>query len=85
MTGPLGVLLTRGWIDMAFKDGFNKLAGLNSHKLEQAGLGALALAPAYHTYKAIKAKKPGEAAIGASEVGGLGILSRAAYKAHKGL
>ena len=69
-----------------FKKGFEKVAaskGLSSHALDQIGLGALAVPVAAHTYKAIKEKKPGEAALGATDLGGLGLLSRAAYKAHK--
>ena len=73
-----------------FLKGFEKVAGLerikkmwNNHKaLDQAGLGMLALAPAYHGYKAIKNKDKGEGALAATELGGLGLLSRAVSKAH---
>jgi hypothetical protein len=69
---------------MMFKQGFDKAAkGFSSHTLDQIGLGALAVPAAIHTYKALKEKKPGEAALGGAEVAGLGILSRAAYKAHR--
>ena len=66
-----------------FVKGFVKsAAGFKPETLDKAGLGMLALAPAYHTYKAIKNKEKGEAALGASEVGGLGLLYRAVQKAH---
>lgn len=68
---------------MAFKSGFEKIAkGMSGKNLERVGLGALAISPAYHTYKAIKEKKPGEAALGATELGGLHLLDRAVLKAH---
>ena len=66
---------------MAFTKGFNKVA-VEAKTLDRLGLGALAIAPAYHTYKAIKEKKPGEAALGATELGGLHLLDKA-VRAHK--
>jgi hypothetical protein len=76
-----------------FKKGFEKVAGIMdtvkqtykkipAHHLDQAGLGLLAAAPAYHGYKAIKNKDKGEAGLAASELGGLGLLSAAVKKAH---
>jgi hypothetical protein len=50
--------------------------------MDMAGLGALAISPAYHGYKAIKNKDKGEAGLAATELGGLGLLARA-VKAHK--
>jgi hypothetical protein len=73
-----------------FKKGFEKVAGIgdtlakswkNPAHLDQAGLGALALAPAYHGYKAFKNKDKGEAALAGTELGGLALLSRAVSKA----
>jgi hypothetical protein len=55
----------------------------NASHLDQAGLGALAIAPAYHGYKAIKNKDKGEGALAATELGGLGLLSRSVMKGHK--
>jgi len=72
-----------------FTKGFKKISaaiaskGISPHTLEQMGLGALAVPVAAHTYRAIKEKKPGEAAMSGTELAGLGILSRAAAKAHK--
>lgn len=76
-----------------FVRGFNKTArgvaegvkrfASNPHHLDQAGLGMLAIAPAYHGYKALKNKDKGEGALAASELGGLGLLSRAVSKGHK--
>lgn len=51
--------------------------------LDKAGLGLLAGAAGYHTYKAIKEKDPGAAAAGAGDIAGLGLLYRAVQKAHK--
>jgi hypothetical protein len=72
---------------MAFIKGFEKKAaksqGLSPTTLEHAGLGLLYPAAALHTYKAIKEKNKGEAATGAAELGGLGLLSRAVAKGHK--
>ena len=69
---------------MAFTKGFEKTAGkgIAPHTLDQLGLAAIAVPEAYHTYKAMKEKKPGEAALGATGLAGLGMLSRAAAKAH---
>lgn len=67
---------------MKFTQSFIKTAGINPATLDKAGLGALAIAPAVHTYKAIKKKDKGEAALGASELGGLGLLYKAVQKAH---
>lgn len=71
-----------------FLKGFNKTAGKsafwhNAGKLDHAGLGALAIAPAYHGYKAVKNKDKGEGALAATELGGLGLLARAVSKGHK--
>ena len=75
-----------------FKKGFEKAAGIgetlkkswnNASHLDQAGLGALAIAPAYHGYKAIKNKDKGEGALAGSELGGLALLSRSVAKGHK--
>jgi hypothetical protein len=55
---------------------------VSAKTLDRAGLGALAIAPAYHTYKAIKEKKPVDAALGVSELGGLHLLDRA-VRAHR--
>lgn len=60
----------------------DKLKKVPSNTWDKAGLGVLATVPAYHTYKAVKDKKPGEAALGATEVAGLGMLYHAARKAH---
>ena len=70
----------------AFIESFSKTAGaasfLNDSKaLDKAGLGMLMAAPAYHAYKAVKDKDKTEAALGASELGGLGLLYRAVNKA----
>ena len=74
-----------------FKKGFEKVAGIgetlkkswnNPSHLDHAGLGALAIAPAIHGYKAIKDKDKKEGAIAATELGGLALLSRAVKKAH---
>lgn len=59
------------------------MAGIKPQHLDQAGLGLLAMAPAYHGYRAIKNKDKGEGALAATELGGLGLLSRAVSKAHK--
>lgn len=59
------------------------VAGIKPHHLDQAGLAALAIAPAVHGYHAIKNKDKGEGVLAASELGGLGLLSRAVSKAHK--
>lgn len=67
-----------------FKTGFNKVAKKfweDPAKLDKAGLGLLAAAPAYHVAKAVKEKDSGEAAMGATELGGLGLLYRAVNKA----
>lgn len=73
-----------------FRKGFEKAAGIgstlksswnNASHLDQAGLGALALAPAYHGYKAIKNKDKKEAGLAATELGGLALLSRSVAKA----
>lgn len=68
-----------------FHKGFSKFAGQagfwHNHKsLDQAGLAALSLAPAYHGYKAIKDKDKKEAALAGTELGGLALLSRAVAK-----
>ena len=72
-----------------FIKGFEKKAfEIPHHALDQAGLGVLAVAPALHAYNAATGRKPGkkeEIATGLGEVGGLAMLSRAAYKAHKGM
>ena len=74
-----------------FKKGFEKISGIsdsvksfanNTHHLDQAGLAALAIPTAIHGYKALKKKDKGEAALSATELGGLGLLSRAVSKAH---
>jgi hypothetical protein len=71
----------------AFVKGFRKTAKTkfwnNASHLDQAGLGLLAAAPAYHGYKAIKNKDKGEGVLAATELGGLGLLSRAVSKGHK--
>jgi len=76
----------------AFIDGFAKIAlfqqamqaikKVKPETWDKAGLGALAIAPAYHGYKAIKDKSSGEAALAGSELGGLGMLYHAVRKAH---
>lgn len=67
---------------MNFVKGFRKTAsGFKPATLDKAGLGMLAVAPAAHMYKAIKNKDKGEAALGATELGGLGLLYRAVQKA----
>jgi hypothetical protein len=69
-----------------FIKGFSKTAkikGIKPEHLDQAGLATLAIAPAYHGYKAIKEKNKGEGALAATELGGLGLLSRAVAKSHK--
>jgi hypothetical protein len=69
-----------------FHKGFSKTAAgatgfWNNHKaLDHAGLAALAIAPAYHGYKAIKNKDKKDAAIAGTELGGLALLSRAVAK-----
>jgi len=68
-----------------FRKGFEKIAAgflSDPKKLDQAGLAMLAMAPAYHGYKAIKKKDKGEGVLAASELGGLGLLSRAVSKGH---
>lgn len=76
---------------MNFVTGFSKTAGIAdawkkldipAPKLDKAGLGMLALAPAYHIHKAIKDKDTGSAVAGATELGGLGLLYRAVQKGH---
>jgi hypothetical protein len=69
----------------AFLRGWRKTASLDlsAHHFDKAGLGLLAVAPAYHGYKAIKRKDKGEGALAASELGGLGLLYHAVNKAHK--
>jgi len=71
----------------AFIESFEKVAGIkemwhSAPTLDKAGLGLLAAAPAYHTAKAIKKGDKKEAALGASELGGLGLLYRSVQKAH---
>lgn len=71
-----------------FLTGFEKTAGKagfwgDAKKLDHAGLGMLALAPAYHGYKAIKDKDKGSAAVAGTELAGLGLLARAVSKGHK--
>lgn len=70
----------------AFVAGFKTAAAAgfwhDPKKLEYAGLGALAAFPASDIYKGIKNKDKGEAARGAAEVGGLGLLARAVQKGH---
>lgn len=71
-----------------FHKGFKKIAGAatsfmnNAKHLDHAGLGMLALAPAYHGYKAVKNKDKAEGALAATELGGLGLLARAVTKGH---
>jgi hypothetical protein len=66
-----------------FTKGFEKTAkGISGQTLDRAGLAALSVVPAVHTYRSIKEKKPGEAALGATELGGLGLLYKAVGKAH---
>lgn len=69
----------------AFSEALEKTAGFNfkPQTLDKAGLGLLAAAPAYHTYKAIKEKDKTQAALSGAEVGGLGLLYRAVQKSHK--
>lgn len=78
-------------VKKAFIESFDKVAGLadkirktwnDAPALDKAGLGLLAVAPGVHTYKAVKEKDPKEAALGASELGGLGLLYRSVKKAH---
>lgn len=78
-------------VKKAFAESFSKTAGLadklrkawnEAPTLDKAGLGLLAVAPGVHTYKAVKEKDPGQAALGASELGGLGLLYRSVKKAH---
>lgn len=71
---------------MGFRKGFEKVATgkglLSNHKaLDQAGLGLLAVPVAYHGYKALKKKDKTEVAMAGTELGGLGLLSRAVSKA----
>lgn len=69
---------------MSFKKGFSKVAAKfwqDPKKLDKAGLGLLMAAPAVHAAKAIKEKDPAQAAMGATELGGLGLLYRAVNKA----
>lgn len=72
---------------MGFLKGFWKTAEAgfwhNAKHLDNAGLGMLALAPAYHGYKAIKKKDKSEGALAATELGGLGLLARSVAKGHK--
>lgn len=88
----------KGHMKKAFVESFHKTAGIkdtaravgdkakkawqDAPALDKAGLGLLAVAPAVHTYKAVKNKDKGEAALGASELGGLGLLYRSVNKAH---
>lgn len=82
---------------MKFTSGFAKVAAerpffQNAKKMDLAGLGLLAAAPVYHGYKGIKAlgskdkqeRSEGKAniALGATELGGLGLLARAVQKGH---
>ena len=72
---------------MKFVKGFSKIAagGFKSSTLDKAGLGLLAAAPAVHTYNTLTGRKSGkkeEVALGAGELGGLGMLYRAVQKAH---
>jgi hypothetical protein len=59
-----------------------KLKSVKPETWDKAGLGLLAAAPAYHVAKAIKEKDSGQAALGATELGGLGMLYHAVRKAH---
>lgn len=76
---------------MKFTEGFKKVAtgGANkpfwesASKLDKAGLGLLAVAPAYHLHKTIKEKDPVDAAATTAELGGLGLLYRAVQKGKK--
>lgn len=82
---------------MKFSMGFIKVAAgtgffQNSKKMDLAGLGLLAAAPAYHGYQGMKnigskdKKEKSEAktnlALAGTELGGLGLLARAVQKGH---
>lgn len=71
-------------VKKAFIVSFEKeAAGLASSTLDKAGLLALGAPVAYHTVKAIRKGDTTEAAMGATEGAGLGLLYRAVQKAHK--
>jgi hypothetical protein len=73
----------KGHTKQAFTEGLKEtLKKIKPEHYDKAGLALLAAAPAYHTVKAVKENKPGEAALGASELGGLGLLYHAVRKAH---
>ena len=70
----------------AFVKGFRKIANPSSwynnpKKLGYAGLAAIAVPEAVHTYKAAKKGEKGEAALGGVGLGGLGLLAREVHKA----
>lgn len=65
----------------SFVNALEKVA-VSGANLDRAGLGLLAVAPAYHAYKAVKDKDKTQAAMGATELGGLGLLYKAVGKAH---
>lgn len=71
-----------------FHSGFKKVSSAqtgffnNAKRLDHAGLGLLAMAPAYHGYKAIKNKDKGEGVLAGTELAGLGLLARAVSKGH---
>jgi hypothetical protein len=83
---------------MKFTQGFEKVAKralpfLENHKkMDLAGLGLLTAAPVYHGYHGLKdwsSKDPEKSreakanvALGATELGGLGLLARAVQKSH---
>lgn len=68
--------------------GFRKVAAgakpflENAKKLDKAGLGVLGGVAAYHGYKALKEKKPADAAAAGADIAGLGLLYRAVNKGH---
>jgi hypothetical protein len=75
---------------MKFITGFCKSAAASAgfwhdpKALDKAGLGLLAAAPAAHLYNSATGRKSGskeEAALGAGELGGLGMLYRSVQKA----
>lgn len=80
---------------MSFSKGFKKEAAgffQDAKKMDMAGLGLLAAAPAYHGYKGVKGivsgdkskKKEGiaDTALAGTELAGLGLLARAVQKGH---
>ena len=83
---------------MKFSQGFLKTAAgvqpffQNSKKMDLAGLGLLAAAPAYHGIKGFQSLKSGDKkdqsegksniALAGTELAGLGLLARAVQKGH---